>query len=82
MSTAYPNADGRLPSGPQPFTSLTYTQQMVTGAELYFPQEGLRGEYKGLSISKNPEHQLFYIVPQQGKVLPSSLSGNYTKLGL
>jgi hypothetical protein len=62
------------------FLSYTYHQPIVTGQELH--EKKLDGTYKGLSFSKTPEFQLFYIIPPPNKMLPPELRCHFTKLTL
>jgi hypothetical protein len=46
----------------------------------YFKPEG--GEYKGFKFTKLVDHMLFKLLPVEGKILPASLSGMFSKVSL
>jgi hypothetical protein len=60
--------------------TLSYSQHIPDGAEFYFKPQVFSWTYKGLAISKTPEHQLYFIACPEGKVLPAELACRFTKL--
>jgi hypothetical protein len=62
------------------FTPLIYSQPVRTGAELYFPAAGFQTEYKGFKYQKEEEHNLYFIVCPEGRLLPHDLSGRFSKI--
>jgi hypothetical protein len=64
------------------FTPFSYTQQIDTGQELYYPTAGLQAHYKNLPFTKESTHQLYYLSEVPGKQLPVDLQGRFTNLRL
>jgi hypothetical protein len=60
--------------------TLTYSQELSDGTEFYF--KPLSWMYKGLEVKKTDEHQLYYIVPPDGKMLPAEIGARFTKIAL
>jgi hypothetical protein len=60
--------------------TLTYSQEISDGGEFYFKPMSMT--YKGLEVKKTDEHQLYYIVPPEGKMLPAEIGARFTKIAL
>jgi hypothetical protein len=61
---------------------LNYSQHISDGAEFFFRPQEFLGTYRGLSFSKAPENQLYFVVAPEGKMLPAELGCRFTKITL